>query len=60
MKRGTPYKELMAGVLGFVITFALVYTNVTYTQAAGLIFPLVIGLVGTVLLISVLLTGRMP
>jgi hypothetical protein len=60
MKPRTAYKELTAGILGFLATFIFVYKNIPYTQAAGFMFPMVIGLVVTVLLISVIITGRMP
>jgi hypothetical protein len=58
MKERTVYRELIAGVTGFSLTFALVYSNVPYTRAAGVIFPFIIGLVATLWLLVVMFLGR--
>ena len=58
MKERTVYRELIAGVTGFSLVFAFVYSNVPYTRAAGLAFSYIIGLVATLQLLVVIFLGR--
>lgn len=60
MTTRTAYKEIVAGILGFLTAYIATYSLFDYSHGAGHVFPVAIGLAVIVQLVSVILTGKMP